>query len=457
MDEARARELLGEVARRLGPRAVLWRGQDLRGSDVDLLVLPDGASELSAALGRAGLSPRPGDPGHVVWSAADAALDVDVFDSASWPRYYPSLDGVLARTAEEPGLPPVASPEDRLLMLAAEAVAGRPLAKVERRARALLAAPGARDRVVALARSEGLEALGAAILDPAHLSARGRRGRLPYGSALSLALRCGPARAALRARLVSRVGARRSRRRGLLVTLSGMDGAGKSTVAGAAVAHLHRAGLAATVSWGRFAGDTRTLDQVAGPLKRLLGRRGTIADPVAAGGSRGPSREPRGAAPERTSGAVAWVWVLFLAALSARQLRRAARPGRRGQSVVCDRWLADALVDLRLRYGRHRIGERLLSLAAPSADLSILLEIDAASAFARKSDDQADWVLGEMERHYAAVSDRLGLARIDAGRPAREVAAEIGRRIDELLAVGRAESRSTRSGETAPPGSSAGS
>ena len=62
--------------------------------------------------------------------------------ASAWPPYYPPLSGVVERARPGRQPLPVASEEDRLLILAADAVTGRPVEKLTRRMRPLLKAPG---------------------------------------------------------------------------------------------------------------------------------------------------------------------------------------------------------------------------------------------------------------------------------------------------------------------------
>jgi thymidylate kinase len=479
--------VLAEVHRSLGDGVVLLRGFELSGSDVDLVVLAEAAIELPRLLARSGLEPRPDGAGGTLWvdPGAKDAVRIDPMPASAWPDRYPPLAGALSRLERGEGLPPVFSAEDRLLMLAADAVLGRPLEKVVPKVRALIGVPGARERLDALAASLGEPALARLVGDPAGLSAAARRGRLPYGRAAAVALRSRAGRAALRTRAAGRLGASGAparwgasgapaprargplRARGLLIALSGMDGAGKSTVAHALAGRLEAAGAPATTAWGRLAGETRTLDRIATPVKRVLRPRGTVADPLAAGERARPpeaaSARPEGgsdetadaervaehartaaagglartdaagergeAAPQTRArgGASARAWVVVVAAVNARTFRRTARARRGGRAVVCDRWATDSLVDLRLRYGRHRLAERLLRLAAPRPDLALLLRLDADTATRRKPGDQDERVLADMERLYEdvardreAAGDRRFVA-IDARRPLDEV------------------------------------
>ncbi|MGI8438874.1 MAG: hypothetical protein ACR2NV_01500 [Thermoleophilaceae bacterium] len=432
IDERRARLILEQLAGDLGDELVLWRGDALDGSDVDLLVLPGAEGRLRTAMRGAGLVAGPGDPGHVVWSEPrERGLELDVLHSSAWPEHYPFLPGVVSRLSPATRLPPVPSSADRLLILAAEAVLGRPIDRIARRADSLLEESGASGSLAARATAEGEEVLGRLIARPQHLRGLARRGRLPYTRAAALALRSHAARAALRARararlaraLGPRMSARGRRAPGgaPLIALSGMDGAGKSTAALTVAASLRTSGWEdVVVSWGRLVdGDAGLLQRIAGPAKRIVRFQGRVADPVAAGAPRGDSASETAADGRRSP--VAWTWILVVALVSARSSRRAALAGRRTTAVVCDRWLIDSLVDLEVRYGRHRVAEWALRRILPCPDLSVLLDVDPATAAARKPGDQHEEVLARMAAVYSRRSRELDLTRVDACRPREAV------------------------------------
>lgn len=438
----RARALIGELAQLPEDGIILWRGSRLDGRDIDLLILPSAEKKLARRLADVGYLPSRSARGRTVWTAADGGEpELDTMAARAWPHYYPSVAGVRARAVRAPDLPPVASAEDRLLIFAAEAIAGRPMRKVVERASALLASPGTRTRLFAVAAEENMPELARLIAEPTRLAAMERRGRLPYRRALPLALRSGAARSALRRRLAGRLGRAtrglprgpwRRDRLGLLIALSGMDGAGKSTAAQAIKTHLAAAGHPAVVTWGRVAADLGPLDRLARVVRRLLRRQGSVADPVAAGRLAGDkaqhARDAEGRRP-----LVSWIWIVLVAAANARYLWRAARPRRGGVAVVSDRWLVDSLVDLEVRYGRHRAAEWALSATTPRADVAIFLEIDTATSLRRKPGDQAPRVLQAMERHYSATAARHGTVRIDARSPSLEVERALREVVDSVL------------------------
>jgi thymidylate kinase len=458
---ARTREVLAEVSTRVDGGALLWRGADLSGGDVDLLVLPHAELELTDLLSRRGLSPHPRPGGRTVWSAREAgARPIDVVPASEWRPYYPSLDAVLDRANRPEGLPPVASPEDQLLVRAAELVAGRPLVKALPRIRRLLAEPGARERLMRIADEQGAQPLAELVSDPHRLAARAARGRLPYRACLTAGARSPAARSALVDRVRRRLAAAAPspplvlsparRPPGALIAISGMDGAGKSTAALKLRARLEQLGRPAEVSWGRLAAELGGLERIAEGVKRLLRRTGSVADPVAAGS---PEAENRGQRP-RPAGRpqlVGWVWILLVALKNARYLRRATAPRRRGKTVVCDRSVVDSLVDFRLRYGRHPVAEAVLTRLAPRPDLGIWLRLDAGTAARRGDGDQALRVLRDMERRYALVAPRHGYVEVDATPPVGEVQ----RVLDELVsaAVGGGAGRGGATPAPAAPSS----
>jgi hypothetical protein len=138
--------------------------------------------------------------------------------------------------------------------------------------------------------------------------------------------------------------------------------------------------------------------------------------------------------------------VAVVAAVNARSSRRSARLAQAGVVVVCDRWLTDALVDLELRYGHHRLAAWILRRSTPRADVAILLEIDSATSHARKPGDHALPVLERMAGLYQQAARELGFpapgaepvrgqVRIDARGDRASVVAAIEARVAAALAA----------------------
>jgi hypothetical protein len=170
VNEPAARALLERLA---DAPVVLWRGDSVSGSDIDLLV----TGEWEQALHDAGLVPR-GD-GH--WANAAGDVIVDPLPVERWPRAYPPAAQVIARAD---GRPPVASAADRTQIFVADAVGGRSMTKLAPKLRAV----GGGDRVAALV-----------------LRAQPRRDALPWTSVLRVLVRAPRTAPALLARLRSAV------------------------------------------------------------------------------------------------------------------------------------------------------------------------------------------------------------------------------------------------------------
>lgn len=413
MDRRRALDVLTALGAAAPGGVLLWRGEDLDGSDLDVVVLDGSQAAVARSLQESGLTAAPQDPGHVLWRLLPGeTVVVDALAAHAWPAMYPALDGVVDRSVRRPDGLLVAAEGDRQQIHAAEAVAGWPLEKVLRRLNGLTGA--------APCGSPALAALGAR---PERLAGPARRGRLGLRAAVRAGLPSATGRAALRARLRTALGfpvrpplppvPRSGGHPGVLIAVSGMDGAGKSTAALGIAEALEGAGRPVLVYWTRVGGETHLLELLGRPARRLLGR--------APGSSQAPPDPGR----EPSRGLVYAVWAAIVAADSARAARRAHLQRRRGYAVVCDRWLADALVDHRIRYGRHRVAEWTLRHAFPAPDVGLLLAVDPETAARRKPGDQAPEVLRAMAELYDRYAADCALVRIDAAASREEVGAAV--------------------------------
>ena len=408
----------------------MWRSLGFGGRDVDLVAVPGREDALAAALTAAGFVALPRGSARTMWAGETGVL-LDLMSAPGWPRGYPPLDAVVARAIAGDDGVLRASAGDRLLVFAADAIGGRPTAKLADKAEGALREEGARDQLERIAREHAAPALAALASDPERLRAAGRIG---WAQAARAAARDRLARRALRERIERAVRARlrRAPKRGLLIALSGMDGSGKSTAARAAAEYLTAAGLDAEVHWARLGQEARVQDAIARPIKRILGARGTVADPVAA--TIGADREAlEGREVERRTGIVAFGWTIVVAAITASAYRRTVRERRAGKTIVCDRWLTDSLVDLEVRYGRNPVAAALLRAVVPRPDLGVLLAIDTATSLERKPGDQAESVLRRMEPLYAQAARSAGVAVVDATRTQDEVLDDLRRLLDDLV------------------------
>ncbi|HWH27491.1 MAG TPA: hypothetical protein VNU26_00780 [Mycobacteriales bacterium] len=220
---------------------------------------------------------------------------------------------------------------------------------------------------------------------------------------------------------VRRAAARR--RRPLVVALSGVDGAGKSTLARHLVDDLTAAGIDAAVVWTRPGMGLGGAAAVARAAKRLL-RHGSAPSvrSVAAG-------EPP---PAARRGLPGLAWALLVCASFGLQARRPRLSGR--QVLVYDRHLPDALVTLDVFYPGvpTTLPHRLVRLALPRADLACYLDLPADVLRERKPDD----LMGAqtVDAQLAAYARRLpalpAVRVVDARQPPQALS---GRLVRELL------------------------
>lgn len=229
---------------------------------------------------------------------------------------------------------------------------------------------------------------------------------------------------------------RPSRRRGFIVALSGLDGAGKSTQAQALREALRRLGYDAEARWSsllHYPGSLqllrRSVDQVliairpagAGP------REVSVSAPMPTHGGV-PPLDTAAKRLRQQSQVVATAWIALVAARNGLEHRRIARPHlSRGRVVICDRYVLDSLVQLRYQYGGgHSVGIqcRLVRLLSPRPDRAFFLDVSPETASGRKADYSEEENLLRA-RLYDEECNRLGVRRLDGQRDRVEICAEM--------------------------------
>ncbi|HWL35010.1 MAG TPA: hypothetical protein VNQ77_02335 [Frankiaceae bacterium] len=210
---------------------------------------------------------------------------------------------------------------------------------------------------------------------------------------------------------------RRVREAGV-VTLSGVDGSGKSTQAELLRDALTATGIDAVVEWNRLSHD-RWLDAIARPVKKVL-RRGGSRPATSTAPSAKAAAEP---APVRG----AWVVVVALANALA-HLRSVRAHTLAGRVVICDRYVLDSVVQLSTQYppglGR-RIGIALVRLLSPRPRAAFYLDLPAEVAWERKPRPGRRERMERQAERYREECERLGVTRLDATRSPEALAAEI--------------------------------
>jgi thymidylate kinase len=227
-------------------------------------------------------------------------------------------------------------------------------------------------------------------------------------------------------------------RRGHVVAICGLDGAGKSSQAAALAEVLERLGHESLTRWTRIS-QNPSLPLVAAPVVRLLSL--ARPDPVA------PPPVPADLDPSRLatssqrlrqrSRILTAGWATVVAVTNGLAQRRATSPHlRRGRLVVCDRWTLDSAVHLRYRYGESRrfgFQVALIRLISPRPLSTVFLDIPAKTAYARKDDHYDVGQLRRQQRLYEEEHRRAGARRLDGERSRDELCADIARLVTAEL------------------------
>ena len=229
-----------------------------------------------------------------------------------------------------------------------------------------------------------------------------------------------------------------------VVSLSGLDGAGKSTQAKHLCRALTALGYDAEVVWTKLGRDP-VLDRLSAPVKPAVGLVARLRGRTEAG-----ARVPHGEEPDESgevrihpggprpapdigrrareqSALLTWGWSCVVALANARTHRRSAR-ARRGTVMICDRYVLDSAAHLRYRYpaaGSPVLQRWLLARLSPAPRAAFFLDVSPAAARARKPEQYTTRDLTRLRRLYVEESSRLAVTVLDGQRPESEVAAAI--------------------------------
>ena len=334
------------------------------------------------------------------------------------------------------------APHHRLLMLSRWTIEGDGTLSDKRReriAQALAEDPHAWE--AAKTRAQAWHALHAlAALEYAYVGGS----RLPLTSraaALAESLYA-PGRTHVRARLRAwQAVLRRRRTAARVVSFSGLDGAGKTSQIGALQQVLEQLGFDVTLQWTRLEWTTlwenRWLGVLGWPARTILEliSRMRTRDTASDGGT------PIAPAAVRERSAVishAWTTIVALAHGLA-QRRETRRHLHTADVVVCDRYTLDAAVHLRFRYGEHRnyaFQIRLLDLLSPRPSAAYLVDVPAATAYARKAEQYSLAELDRQAKLYREERARLGVSRLDGELARAEISKAVAEQVWRALRSG---------------------
>jgi thymidylate kinase len=363
------------------------------GRDLDVLARPGERDAIVSALARAGFAARgprlaPPRPFVEQWVrfAGGAALVVDLHRPERYELSDAQVEQLFADAVPIEGMRALARcAPHHVLLLAARGLVRRRGAlgakRLHRVRRAALEDPDCWARARALAPAWGLgRALTALERAVAGDSPAGRLDRARAQLELVTAAPRRLERAALSV-LAHRPHPAR------VVSVSGLDGAGKSSQALAVQELMAAAGVDAVVAWMPLGHSPRhrtlrLLRRTAGRLLRARrGRRDPDTRPAI--GDPNPVRGARERSELITHG-----WVTVVAVVQALQHRRAVlRHLGTGRLVIFDRYVLDTTAQLRYFYGaqhRFEFQKRLVRFLSPRATVSFLLDVPAETVAMRK-------------------------------------------------------------------------
>lgn len=216
-------------------------------------------------------------------------------------------------------------------------------------------------------------------------------------------------------------------RRGELICLTGIDGAGKSTLARGVSERLSDRGYRACHTYGRY------LPLLAYPVMEL-GRRTLLSG----GQNEGDYTEHRAEKGDLFAGSTLRLGYEALVMLdyAPQLLRRVLLPLYRYEYVVCDRYFYDTLLtDLCgdvVRTPEEAISkyDRFYSRLVPEPDHEFYVEIDPEVSMERKDDVPAIEYLEERKAFYDEFAAAFGLTRLDGTDPPEELVAAVVETVD---------------------------
>jgi len=227
-----------------------------------------------------------------------------------------------------------------------------------------------------------------------------------------------------------------------IVTLSGLDGAGKSSQGHLVQGRLEQQGLRAAIDWLPIAFNPsveavrESLKSASRRLRPVRSSHGGTAS--AAGGSEADLAR----ALVHRSAVARHLWVTVLAGANlVTNWRLALRYSRTHDVLLLDRYTLDTAVRLAAWYGDRgsvRFQTWLVRALSPRPLCSILLDVAPETALGRKRDKWDLDELGEQARMYRDRADEFAVMRVDGELPPDQIADRIAHEVMTRLGVSTA-------------------
>jgi thymidylate kinase len=209
----------------------------------------------------------------------------------------------------------------------------------------------------------------------------------------------------------------------LLITLSGIDGSGKSSICKQIQTYLcDQHGWESSYVWCKF-GD-HPLSPYHFPRNRI---------------QRNRIYNPRKFSYESGTSPISRLYARLLLLCHMFRINTAVRVKLyRGEIVICDRYIFDTLVDLQQDFGYSKEdSQKFLNLERiPKPNIKYLLDLPERIAFARKTDIYSVTYLNERRRRYLDLVEDYDLRTINAAQPVELVTNLIINSINDYIIKG---------------------
>jgi dTMP kinase len=211
----------------------------------------------------------------------------------------------------------------------------------------------------------------------------------------------------------------------MLITLSGVDGCGKTTQTEMLQSAFEVCHLRANRVWSR-AGSARWLQLFTRWSKKRSAMNGALQPAQEAQlDAKIRLRQQRFRSPWMRWG---WSWLTTLELLLW-YARQVTLPLLLGRVVICDRYVQDALADWAAYFGEpaieRRLAARTLRWLTPRPRLGFWLDVPVEVAQSRSAEPSPASLLEAQSSAYSRLSALWGLARLDGSRDRAELSDEI--------------------------------
>jgi thymidylate kinase len=204
---------------------------------------------------------------------------------------------------------------------------------------------------------------------------------------------------------------------GFLISLSGIDGCGKSSIALALRDYFgSRDGIDCKIVWCKFGNSPLNNPQIIRFVKRFLSKN---------------EKSSRVSEERQTNNSTMQVRRIYRNILllnhSVEIFLNIHIPLTLGKTVICDRYIFDSMVDLQQEIGctRSRAEKVFSSNLIPKPNYKFLLDLPAESAFQRKKDTESEDYLIERRRMYLEIAQSHDLHIIDSNQTFERVLQQV--------------------------------